>query len=204
MAVTPTAPEFRRARAAVLISGRGTTMEALVKASQAPDYPAEIVAVLSDNTQAPGLALAAQYGIPVACVTRRAHASRADHETALTARLAEHAPDLLCLAGYMRVLSPEFLKKWPNILNIHPSLLPAHKGLDTHARVLEAKEPATGCTVHIATAGVDEGPILAQTVVEVRPDDTPETLKARVDAAGYRLYPKALADFLLATPAARG
>ncbi len=184
---------MRRARTAVLISGRGSNMAALLDAASRPDYPADIVLVLSNRADAAGLARAAALGFPTAIVESRGR-SRPDFEAALQAVLAEHQVELLALAGFMRVLTEEFVQFWEGrMLNIHPSLLPAFPGLDTHARALRAGVRLHGCTVHLVTPGVDEGPILGQAAVPVLDDDTEASLAARVLEQEHRLYPAALA-----------
>ena len=161
--------------------------------SMTGDHPARPVLVLSDREEAGGLARARALGVPAAAAPRGAHPDRAAFEGALEAALAPAAPDLLCLAGFMRVLSPDFAQRWAGrILNVHPSLLPRHRGLGTHARALAAGDREAGCTVHEVTAALDDGPILGQARVPVLPGDTAETLAARVLAAEHRLYPAVL------------
>lgn len=180
-------------RVAILISGGGSNMAALAR-SMTGAHPARPVLVLSDRADAGGLARAAAMGIPAAAVPRAEHASRAAFEAALTAALTDAAPDLLCLAGFMRILSPEFALRWEGrALNVHPSLLPRHRGLDTHARALAAGDAEAGCTVHEVTAALDDGPVLGQARVPVLPGDSARTLAARVLAAEHRLYPAVLA-----------
>jgi len=188
---------MRQPRVAVLCSGRGSNMAALIRAAAAPDYPAEIVLVLSDKPEAPALALAKSLGVPARAVPSRAFGrDRAAHEAALDEALWSADIDIVCLAGYMRLLTPFLVVRWAGrMLNIHPSLLPAYPGLDTHARVLAAGETRHGCTVHLVTEGMDEGPILAQAEVAVLPDDSEETLAARVLEQEHRLYPETLAAF---------
>ncbi|MDQ4060753.1 MAG: phosphoribosylglycinamide formyltransferase [Pseudomonadota bacterium] len=189
-------------RVAVLISGRGSNMAALLAAAAAPDYPAEIVLVLSNRPEAAGLLKAAAADIPAAVVDHKDFASRADFEAALDVRLVETGIQLVCLAGFMRLFTPWFIERWRDrLLNIHPSLLPAFRGLRTHERVLEAGARVTGCTVHLVRAEMDEGPIIAQAAVPVLAEDTPESLAARVLETEHRLYPHALG--LLASGAAR-
>jgi phosphoribosylglycinamide formyltransferase-1 len=191
-----------RARVAVLISGRGSNMAALLAAARQEGYPAEIVAVISNRLDAAGLATAAAAGVATAVVDHKAHAGKPAFEAALQAELARHGVDYICLAGFMRVLSADFVQRWSGrILNIHPSLLPSFPGLDSHARALAAGVRIHGCTVHLVEAEVDAGPIIAQAAVPVLGDDTPDSLAARVLAAEHRLYPHALA--LVATGAAR-
>ena len=185
-------------RIGILISGRGSNMEALVRAAADPGYPGEVALVLSNNPNAAGLATAAASGIPVATVDHRPFkGDRAAHEAAMNAALVAAGVEVVCLAGYMRVLTPVLVDAWAGrLLNIHPSLLPAFPGLHTHARALEAGVAEHGCTVHLVTLGVDEGPILAQVRVPVLPGDSEDSLAARVLAEEHRLYPAALAAFL--------
>jgi formyltetrahydrofolate-dependent phosphoribosylglycinamide formyltransferase len=186
---------------AVLISGRGSNMEALAKAAQAPDYPAEIVLVLSSKANAAGLETAAALGLPAVTIPSRDHPTRESFDAALTLALEAHGAEAIALAGFMRILTPGFIRRWQGrIVNIHPSLLPKYPGLDTHARALEAGDAEAGCTVHIVTEALDDGPTLAQARVPIRPGDTPESLAARVLDAEHRLYPKALAAFLGTLP----
>lgn len=178
-------------RVAVLISGRGSNMEALLAAARAPGYPAEIVLVLANDPAAPGLATAGRLGRTID--HRPFRRDRAAHEAALDAALHDAGAELVCLAGYMRVLTPWLVARWAGrLLNIHPSLLPAFPGLDTHQRALDAGVRLHGCTVHHVTAELDSGPILAQAAIPVLPGDTAETLGRRVLAQEHRLYPEAL------------
>lgn len=182
-------------RVAILISGGGSNMEALVRA-MGPEHPARPVLVLSDNAEAGGIARARALRVPVAVVERSAFATRAAFEAAMQAELGRARADLLCLAGFMRVLSPEFVGQWQGrALNIHPSLLPLYPGLDTHARALAARDAETGCTVHEVTAGLDAGPVLGRARVKVLPGDTVESLAARVLKMEHRLYPAVLERF---------
>jgi formyltetrahydrofolate-dependent phosphoribosylglycinamide formyltransferase len=182
---------------AVLISGRGSNMEALARAAQAPDYPAEIVLVASSKPSAAGLETAAALGLATATIPNRDHPSRESFDAALTAALEAHRAEAIALAGFMRILTPGFIRRWQGrIVNIHPSLLPKYPGLDTHARAIAAGDTEAGCTVHIVTETLDDGPILAQARVPIRPGDTAETLAARVLEAEHRLYPQAFAAFL--------
>jgi len=182
-----------RVRTAILISGRGSNMTALLAAAADPAYPAEIVLVLSNRADADGLAHAASGGIPTAIIPSRGR-DRATFEHAIEDELARHDVALIALAGFMRVLGEGFVTRWQGrMVNIHPSLLPAFPGLDTHARALAAGVARHGCTVHLVSAGVDEGPVLAQASVPVLADDTPQSLGARVLAAEHRLYPATLA-----------
>lgn len=191
-----------RRRTAILISGRGSNMTALLAAAAKDDFPAEIVAVLSNRPDAAGLARAAAAGIPAEAVDHKLFADRAGFEAALDARLLAHGADLVCLAGFMRLLTARFVEAWRDrLLNIHPSLLPAFPGLDTHARALAAGVRFAGCTVHVVRPEMDSGPILAQACVPVLPGDDEAALAARVLAAEHALYPAALA--LYAAGAAR-
>lgn len=184
-----------RRRVAVLISGRGSNMAALLEAAADPGYPAEIVLVLSNRADAAGLVHAASRGVATAVVESRAfRGDRAGFEAAMEAEFARRGIELLALAGFMRVLTEGFVARWEGrLVNIHPSLLPAFPGLDTHARALAAGVRLHGCTVHLVTAGVDEGPILAQAAVPVLPGDGEADLAARVLAQEHRIYPAALA-----------
>ncbi|MBE7211320.1 MAG: phosphoribosylglycinamide formyltransferase [Gluconacetobacter diazotrophicus] len=184
-----------RTRVGVLISGRGSNMEALVRAAAAADYPAEIALVLSNEPEAAGLGIAAGMGVAVAAVDHRGfRGDREAHERAMDAVLAQHGVELVCLAGYMRRLTPWLVERWRGrMLNIHPSLLPAFPGLHTHERAIAAGVRVHGCTVHLVTEGVDEGPILAQAAVAVRENDDAASLGARVLTEEHRLYPLALA-----------
>jgi phosphoribosylglycinamide formyltransferase-1 len=183
-----------RKRVAILISGRGSNMAALIQAAGKPDYPAEVVLVVSNRPEAAGLSRAAAAGVAIAVVDHKAFADRAGFEAALNQHLAGEGIDIVCLAGFMRVLSPAFVEHWRGrLINIHPSLLPAFPGLDTHARAIAAGVGTHGCTVHFVSAAVDSGPIVAQAEVPVLPGDTPEALAARVLASEHKLYPQALA-----------
>ncbi len=184
---------MRKARTAILISGRGSNMEALVKAAKAKDYPAEVVLVLSNRPAANGLEFAKKAGIPTTVVDHTKFNSRDAFEAEINAALKDAKVELVCLAGFMRVLNPAFVNRWRDrILNIHPSLLPSFRGLHTHERVLEAGVRFTGCTVHFVRPEMDDGPIIIQAAVPVNPGDTPESLAARVLAYEHRIYPEAL------------
>ena len=184
-----------RLRTAVMISGRGSNMMALLHASAEPAFPAEIVVVLSNRPEAPGLAAARAAGVEALCIDSKPFGrERAAHEAAIQAELLARDVRLVCLAGYMRLLTPFLVGAWAGrMLNIHPSLLPAFPGLNTHARALAAGVKLHGCTVHWVTDRMDEGPIVAQSAVPVLPDDTDDTLAARVLAQEHALYPLALA-----------
>ena len=183
-----------RKRVAVLISGRGSNMAALVEAAKAPDYPAQIVGVFSNQPDAEGLKVAAAHGIATAWRWHKDYPSRIGFELALDDVLKLWRPDLLALAGFMRILPPEFTGKWKGrMITIHPSLLPLHKGLHTHEAALAAGDTEHGCTVHFVTPGMDEGPTILQARVPILPGDTPETLADRVLVEEHRIYPEALA-----------
>lgn len=189
-----------RKRVVIFISGGGSNMETLIRAAQAPDYPAEVVAVFSDKHEAGGLAKAQAAGIQTYVYARKDYSSKEAHEDAILAQLAAIAPDIVCLAGYMRLLSGRFIAPFAGrILNIHPSLLPLFPGLHTHQRALDAGMKLAGCTVHLVTEGMDEGPILAQGAVAICDNDTAETLAARVLTAEHQLYPLALRSFAAGT-----
>jgi phosphoribosylglycinamide formyltransferase-1 len=182
-----------RKRVAVLISGRGSNLAALIAACRDPEYPAEISLVVSDQPEAGGLVLARKESIATAVVDREMSASKAAFETQLMSTLDAGRVDLACLAGFMRVLSADVVEPWRDrMLNIHPSLLPAFPGLDTHRRALAAGVRIHGATVHFVRAEVDQGPVVAQAAVPVLSGDTPETLAARVLVVEHRLYPHAL------------
>jgi phosphoribosylglycinamide formyltransferase-1 len=180
-------------RVVVLISGRGTNMQALAEA----DLPGRIVAVVSNRPDAGGLRYARERGMATAVVDHREYPTREAFDAALATAIEEHAPDLVALAGFMRVLMPGFVKRYAGrLLNIHPSLLPAFPGLDTHARALAAGVKVHGATVHFVTAALDHGPIIVQAAVPVLADDGPEVLAARVLAQEHRIYPLAARWFL--------
>jgi phosphoribosylglycinamide formyltransferase-1 len=181
-------------RVAVLISGRGSNMQALAEAARRPDYPAEIALVISNREDAAGLEIARGFGVMALAIPSKPFGKdREAHERAINAELERQKIEIVCLAGYMRLLTPYLVGQWRGrMLNIHPSLLPAYPGLYTHARALEAGEQAHGCTVHLVTEAMDEGPILAQGEVPVLPEDTEEVLAARVLAQEHVIYPAAL------------
>ncbi|MCP8895671.1 phosphoribosylglycinamide formyltransferase [Shinella daejeonensis] len=182
-----------RKRVVVFISGGGSNMLTLAGAAAAPDYPAEIVAVFSDRADAGGLAKAEALGIPTRVFARRNFVSKEAHEAAIVEALSDFSPDLICLAGYMRLLSATFIRPYEGrILNIHPSLLPLFPGLHTHQRAIDAGMRIAGCTVHFVTEGMDEGPAIVQAAVPILPADTADTLALRVLAVEHRSYPLAL------------
>lgn len=183
----------RKHRVAILISGRGSNMAALIEAAADEGFPAEIVGVISDRAEARGLERARALGMPIQAITREEHADKRALDSALDAALGNMGADYVCLAGYMRLLSPAFVEKWAGrLLNIHPSLLPLFKGLDSHQRCLDAGMRIHGCTVHFVTAEMDAGPIVAQAAVPVLPADDLAALTARVLRAEHALYPLAL------------
>ena len=181
-------------RTAILISGRGSNMSSLIAAAMAPDYPARIELVLSNRPDAGGLERARAADIETAVVDHKAFETREDFDAAMQAVLDEHDIELVCLAGFMRILTDGFIAQWSDrMINIHPSLLPSFKGLNTHKRVLDAGVRIAGCTVHVVRPEMDTGPIIAQAAVPVLPDDTEDALGARVLEAEHILYPRALA-----------
>ena len=185
-----------RARVAVLISGNGTNMAALVYAAKAADCPFEIVLVASNNPGAAGLSLASAEGIPTFAHSHKG-LKRVEFDTLIDVELRKARADTVALAGYMRLLSPEFVAKWAGrMLNIHPSLLPKYKGLDTHERAIAEGDCVAGCSVHIVTPELDDGPVLGQTEVAIIAGDTPETLAARTLIAEHQLYSRVLAAFV--------
>ena len=181
-------------KVAVLISGRGSNFGALARATMNPDYPAEIVCVISNRPNAAGLEIAQEHGIAYRVFDHKEYETKDAHETAISDCIAESGAQIVCLAGYMRILSSTFVKRWRGkVLNIHPSPLPSFRGVDTHERALEAGVRIHGCTVHFVTAELDAGPIIVQGAVPVLPDDTPETLATRALEVEHELYPRALA-----------
>ncbi|UEM22595.1 phosphoribosylglycinamide formyltransferase [Skermanella mucosa] len=182
-----------RLKVGVLISGRGSNLQALIDACADPCFPAEIVLVLSNKADAYGLERARAAGIPASVVSHRDFADKPGFEAAMDAALRSAGVDLVCLAGFMRLLTADFVERWRDrLINIHPSLLPSFKGLDTHARAIEAGVRFTGCTVHFVRPAMDEGPIIVQAVVPVLPDDDAHALGDRVLVAEHRCYPLAL------------
>jgi phosphoribosylglycinamide formyltransferase-1 len=177
----------------ILISGRGSNMAALIEAAQDPTFPAEVRCVLSTRPDAGGLDFARERGISAVVVDHKAYATKAAFETAVTNALLAQGVDFVCLAGFMRIVSPAFIERWHNrLINIHPSLLPSYKGLHTHERALADGVKLTGCTVHFVRDEMDVGPIVAQAAVPVMTGDTPDSLAARVLTAEHRLYPLAV------------
>jgi phosphoribosylglycinamide formyltransferase 1 len=183
-----------RARTAILISGRGSNMAALIEAARAPKFPAEIALVVSDKSGAGGLAIAKRAGIATAVIDPKIYAGRDEFDASMQAMLDIHRIELVCLAGFMRILGGPFVNRWRGrILNIHPSLLPAYRGLRTHERALAEGVSEHGCTVHFVEPELDAGPVIAQARVPVLEGDDAETLAARVLVEEHRLYPQALA-----------
>lgn len=179
-------------RIVILISGRGSNMQAVLEAN----LPVKVAAVISNKADAPGLETARHHGVETVVVDHRGHDGREAFDAALARQIDSHAPDLVVLAGFMRILTPSFVEHYAGrLINIHPSLLPAFTGLDTHARALAEGVKLHGCTVHFVTNELDRGPIVAQAAVPVLADDTPETLAARVLAQEHRLYPQAIRWF---------
>lgn len=185
-----------KTRCVVLISGRGSNLSAILQATRASDYPAMVVGVVSNKAEAAGLQLARDGGIPVSVVPNADYPDRASYDQALQSAVDAYAPDLVILAGFMRILTPGFVAHYAGrIINIHPSLLPSFTGLHTHQRALDAGVRLHGCTVHFVTAELDHGPIIVQAAVPVHDDDDAETLAARVLALEHRLYPQAVRWF---------
>lgn len=186
-----------RARVAVLLSGRGSNFLALHAAMERGEVPARIVLVVSNRPDAPGLARARELGLATTALPHRGYSDRAAHEREVLAALAEAQAEWICLAGYMRLLSADFVARYPRrILNIHPALLPSFPGLDAQSQAFEHGVKISGCTVHLVDAGLDSGPIIEQRAVPVRDDDTAETLAARILEQEHRAYPAALARLL--------
>lgn len=184
-------------RIVLLISGRGSNMEAIVRACAEQGWPATIAAVIANRPDAKGLQFAAAHGIATAVVDHKAYPARESFDAALAAAIDAHAPDLVVLAGFMRILGEGFVRRYEGrMLNIHPSLLPAFPGLHTHERAIEAGCKAAGATVHFVTPELDHGPIVMQSVVPVRADDTPDALAARVLATEHVIYPLAVRWFV--------
>ena len=185
--------QFKKLRTAILISGRGSNMMSLVEAARAPGYSAQIVTVISNRPDAAGLAWAKSQGISTLAIDHKTFTSRGAFEAELQKALQAANAELVALAGFMRLMTPDFVGQWHNrMINIHPSLLPSFKGLDTHERALAAGVKVTGCTVHFVRAELDSGPIIAQAAVPVHSGDTADILAARVLAAEHRVYPHAV------------
>lgn len=190
---TATAEPVRKARVGVLVSGRGSNLQALLDACAAPGFPAEIVLVISNVPGAYALERAEKAGVATQVIRHKDFADRESFDAALDAALRQAGVELVCLAGFMRLLTPGFTESWRDrLINIHPSLLPSFRGLHTHERAIEAGVRVHGCTVHIVRPELDEGPIIVQGAVPVLPDDTPDRLAARVLEVEHRIYPLAL------------
>ncbi|MGV3577327.1 phosphoribosylglycinamide formyltransferase [Brevundimonas sp.] len=191
-----TRPDGAAVRVAVMISGAGSNMAALIDAGKAAGAPYEVVLVLSNDPEAGGLAIARAKGVAAVAIDHKPFGKdRAAHEAVVQSELEAAGVEVIALAGYMRLLTPFLVNRWEGrMLNIHPSLLPKYPGLDTHARAIAAGDDQAGCSVHLVTEGVDEGPILAQGRVPVLSDDTPQSLAQRVLQIEHDLYPRALAD----------
>ena len=184
-------------RIVILISGRGSNMEAILRVASAEKWPAQVVAVISNQAKAAGLATASQAGIPARVVEHVAYADRAQFDQALATVIDEYSPDLVVLAGFLRILTPTFVARYQGrLLNIHPSLLPSFPGLDTHRRALDAGVKFHGATVHFVTPELDHGPIIEQAAVPVLDSDTEDTLAARVLEQEHVIYPRAVRDFI--------
>lgn len=187
---------MRKTRCVVLISGRGTNLSAILKAAAAPDYPAEIVAVISNKADATGLQLAQEANVATEVVPSMGVTDRDMYDQALLAAIDRHAPDLVILAGFMRILTPDFVSHYAGrMINIHPSLLPSFTGMHTHQRAIDAGVHVHGCTVHFVTAELDHGPMIAQAAVPVYADDDAAKLAARVLKEEHRIYPAAVRWF---------
>lgn len=187
---------MRKTRCVVLISGRGTNLSAILRAAAAPDYPAEIVAVVSNRADATGLLLAQEAGIATEVVTSQGASDREVYDQALLAAIDRYQPDLVVLAGFMRILTPGFVTHYVGrMINIHPSLLPSFTGMHTHQRALDAGVHVHGCTVHFVTAELDHGPMIAQAAVPVYAEDDASILAARVLKEEHRIYPEAVRWF---------
>ncbi len=183
-------------RVAVLISGAGSNLQALIDASSAGDYPAEICLVISNRPNAGGLGRADKAGIANLCIDHKTFPSRASFEEQINSALLEHKIEIICLAGFMRILTKSFVEKWQNqILNIHPSLLPLFKGLHVQQQALDAGVSESGCTVHVVTPDLDDGPIIGQARVPIMPGDDADMLSARIMVEEHKLYPQALKKF---------
>ncbi|MGE0736828.1 MAG: phosphoribosylglycinamide formyltransferase [Alphaproteobacteria bacterium] len=192
-ALSVMAQDSSRRKVGVLISGRGSNLQSLIDACAKPDFPARIALVISNKADAYGLERAKQAGIATLVIDHKKFSGRESFDAAIDAALRDAGCEFVCLAGFMRLLTAHFNAQWHDrMLNIHPSLLPAFKGLYTHERALDSGVRVTGCTVHVVRADMDAGPIVIQAAVPVLPDDTAETLAARVLAAEHRIYPEAL------------
>lgn len=186
-----------KAKLVILISGRGSNMRAIIEASQKQDFPASISAVISNNPEAPGLEFAKNNGIKAITINHKSYESKTDFEAALSKEIKPLNPDLICLAGFMRLLSPDFVNQWPGrILNIHPSLLPKYKGLNTYERAIKAGDKESGCTVHFVVPEMDSGPVILQKKVPIYSEDTPDMLAQRILEQEHKAYPEAIKQVL--------
>lgn len=184
-------------RYVVLISGSGTNLQALIDAGERGEIPGTLAVVISNRPDAKGLERAASHGIATQVLDHKGYADRESYDAALMATIDQHAPDLVVLAGFMRILTPGFVQHYEGrLLNIHPSLLPAYKGLNTHQRALDAAEKVHGCSVHFVTPELDGGPVIAQARVAVQSDDTPASLAARVQTMEYPIYVRCVGLFM--------
>lgn len=183
----------KKLKLAIFISGRGSNLVSIIDACKAPDFPAEITLVLSNRPDVQGLKHAHDANIPTEVIDHKNYATREDFEDEIQDKLENHTLDLIILAGFMRILTASFVEKWPDqILNIHPSLLPDYKGLDTHKRAIDDGKTEAGCTVHFVTPDLDSGPIIAQRRVPILGNDTPDTLAERVLIEEHKIYPEAI------------
>lgn len=185
--------QSRKLRLAVLISGRGSNLQSIIDACRIDGFPAEIVVVISNKSDAYGLVRAQNAGITTQVISHKDYETKSDFEADILSSLDHHKVDLVCLAGFMRLLSPTFITPWEGrIINIHPSLLPKYKGLDTHARAIEAGDLEAGCTVHYVTTGMDEGDVIVQRSVPIQKDDTAQSLAERILPEEHIAYPEAI------------
>lgn len=185
--------KIKKTKIAILISGRGSNMQALIQACKNPDFPAEVALVLSNKSDALGLEFAAQTGIITSVINHKDFSSRQEFDEKMSAEIEKSEADIICLAGFMRLLSPWFVKKWKGkLINIHPSLLPEFKGGDAVGDAIKAGAARSGCTVHFVNEEMDSGEIILQAEVKVLPGDTKETLAARILKEEHRIYPEAL------------
>lgn len=189
--------QHNKKRVAILISGRGSNMQALILAANKPNYPANINLIISNNSQAKGIEIARKHRIPIAIIEQETYTNKTLYEKAILAKLQQHNIELICLAGYLSVLGTDIIAHYKNkILNIHPSLLPNFPGLNAPEQALKAAAAVTGCTVHLVTAQLDRGPILAQAKVPILKNDDVNSLNTRILLQEHKLYPRALAQFI--------
>ncbi len=182
-----------RMKLGVLISGRGSNLQSIINASEAKDFPADINIVIANIPNINGLRIAKKASIPTKIIKHECYKERESFEDAIHSALTKAGVDLICLAGFMRILTDTFVNRWSNkVINIHPSLLPSFKGLNTHKRAIEAGVKFSGCTVHFVRPNMDEGPIIIQSVVAIQPKDTPDSLASRILAEEHKIYPLAI------------